>query len=619
MKRTFMLLLAIMVIPAMLFANGLTTEAGKPTVDVFDADISLATNQIYNMTNDNVYILKELVFVDSGCVLNIDSGTVIKGEPGIAENSKALICARGGQIFANGTRNYPIIMTGTVDNVDDPTDMDFCENYTWGGLLILGMATVNTTDGTNQIEGIDPQNPKGLYGSDTSPDVCDNSGVYRYISVRHGGTEIGEANEINGITFGGVGAGTTVEYCEVFNNYDDGYEWFGGDVNTKYLVSAFNGDDGFDYDEGFRGCHQYWLMIMSPVCGGDSGGEHDGGTSPEDGTPFAEPFVWNLTSIGAGIDQNQRGIRLRDNAGAHFLNSIFVEHYKDFVRVEDIEGPTNSPEDSRSRVEGDCRLTFEGNYFYKGGEANTIDDFSWEEKPDTYSPIDPQLGEIMMGNVAPGACATWRDNNLGIDPMIMYDNHAPNWTDPDLARTEHPDYWAPVVNCPPWPAWICGQPDIYVPPVIFNPMLSPESPAATAGITDVNCPNICAANPGNIDLVDYRGAFPPYDPGQPLEDQLWIAPWTYVWFLGMVWDPAFEQNNLCGDPNGDGSPDVSDAVYIINFAFAGGTPPDPLFTGDANCDQSVDVSDAVYIINYAFAGGNAPCDLDGDGYPDCNI
>ena len=74
---------------------------------------------------------------------------------------------------------------------------------------------------------------------------------------------------------------------------------------------------------------------------------------------------------------------------------------------------------------------------------------------------------------------------------------------------------------------------------------------------------------------------------------------------------------LCGDANNDWSVDVSDAVHIINYAFAGGTPPDPYVSGDANCDGSVDVSDAVYIIAYAFAGGNAPCDTDGDGIPDC--
>src|SRR5690606_10005528 len=106
-------------------------------------------------------------------------------------------------------------------------------------VILLGYASVNTTSGTGQIEGIPSTEPRGLYGGGATPDDEDNSGTLRYVSIRHSGAEIGAGNEINGLTMGGVGRGTTIEYVEVYANVDDSFEWFGGTVNTRYLVSSF--------------------------------------------------------------------------------------------------------------------------------------------------------------------------------------------------------------------------------------------------------------------------------------------------------------------------------------------------------------------------------------------
>lgn len=261
MKRAILALFVIVMLPAVLLSQ--TTEAGKPTMDLFDADIN--TGDVVTLDSNHVWILKDGVFVDSGAVLNIEPGTIIKGEGGTGEDSKYLCVARGGQIFANGTEDKPIIFTGSTDNVDDPYDIAYGTNGLWGGVIILGRSFCNTPTGVEQIEGIPTTEPRGEYGGGLAPDSLDNSGVFRYVSIRHGGTEIGAANEINGLTMGAVGAGTVIEYIEVYNNYDDGFEWFGGTVNTKYLVSAFNGDDAFDYDEGFRGYHQFWFVDRKSV------------------------------------------------------------------------------------------------------------------------------------------------------------------------------------------------------------------------------------------------------------------------------------------------------------------------------------------------------------------
>src|SRR5690606_25854069 len=134
-----------------------------------------------------------------------------------------------------------------------------------------------------------------------------------YISIRHGGALIGADNEINGLSMGGVGRGTTVEHIEVFYNLDDGFEFFGGTVNTKYLAAIFCGDDAFDYDEGFRGKGQFWFSITSPEIGNNSG-EFDGGINPEDAEPYSIPTLYNVTLVGSGvgaINNKQDNILLR--------------------------------------------------------------------------------------------------------------------------------------------------------------------------------------------------------------------------------------------------------------------------------------------------------------------
>jgi len=336
----------------------------RPEVTVTDASI------VGNVTwsSDTVYVLSGFVFVDNGEALTIPAGTVVKGMPGQGVNASALVVARGGKIYANGTAGAPVIFTAQSDNVDDATDMPLDARGLWGGVILLGRAETNTADSTGHIEGIPTTEPRGTYGGSLD---TDNSGVMRYVSIRHGGTNIGEGNEINGLTFGAVGSGTTIEHIEVFNNQDDGYEWFGGTVNTKYLVSAFNGDDAFDYDEGFRGKGQFWFAVMSDQNGiGNRGAEQDGGTVPEDGLPLAIPVLYNATYIGSGAAsgnaENDLALIFRDNAGGKYYNSVFTDFSNYTLQVEDLA----SGEDSRARLEaGDLEL--KNNVWYGFGSGST--------------------------------------------------------------------------------------------------------------------------------------------------------------------------------------------------------------------------------------------------------
>ncbi|MBN2683058.1 MAG: hypothetical protein JXR58_11160 [Bacteroidales bacterium] len=273
----------------------------------------------------NTYILAGRVFVNDGQVLTIEPGVVVKGRAGEGENASALIVARGGKIYAEGSAEKPIIFTAESDNLTG--NIDYLEKGLWGGVIILGNAALNSEPGESSIEGIPIGEPRGIYGGNVD---SDNSGVFKYVSIRHGGSNIGEGNEINGLTLGGVGSGTTIEFVEVISNKDDGFEFFGGTVVCKHLISAFNGDDAFDYDEGWRGKGQFWLAVQDVTdnISGDFLGEHDGGTNPENGIPFATPDIYNVTYFGKGSGNANGTIIFRNNAGGNYVNSIFLNQDK---------------------------------------------------------------------------------------------------------------------------------------------------------------------------------------------------------------------------------------------------------------------------------------------------
>lgn len=310
-------------------------------------------------TSDKVYVLNGFVFVNSGQTLTIQPGTVVKGRSGQGEDASALIVARGADIQACGTASDPIIFTAEADNLNG--NIPTMTRGLWGGVIILGNAGLNSTPGETAIEGIPTSESRGLYGGS---DDNDNSGSLCYASIRHGGTDIGAGNEINGLTLGGVGAGTDIHHVEVISNQDDGVEFFGGTVNTKYMLVAFGGDDAFDYDEGYRGKAQYWCVVADPSTG-DRGGEHDGGTDPETAMPYATPTVYNATYIGRGIGAGKRALTFRDNAGGSYSNSIFAQWGKG-VDIEKLA----SGEDSYSRFNsGD--LTLNNNIFFDVVNAGT--------------------------------------------------------------------------------------------------------------------------------------------------------------------------------------------------------------------------------------------------------
>ncbi|MFO7844074.1 MAG: hypothetical protein R6V16_09720 [Bacteroidales bacterium] len=303
-------------------------------------------------TKDKNYILDGFVFVNPGQTLTIEPGTVIRAKTGQGENASALIVARGGKIIARGTKDEPIIFTVEGDDLAGSVPLQV--RGLWGGIIILGNAELNTEYNEAKIEGIPISESRGIYGGNKNDD---NSGILKYVSIRHGGTNIGDGNEINGLTLGGVGSGTTIEYVEVISNEDDGFEFFGGTVNCKYLVSAFCGDDAFDFDQGYRGKGQFFLALQAPSLG-DHLAEHDGGTDPIWGEPFCIPEIYNATYIGNGHLNSAELMTFADNAGGKYYNSIFLNQLQG-VFIEYVTGFNDS---YYQFISGNLKI--ENNIFY---------------------------------------------------------------------------------------------------------------------------------------------------------------------------------------------------------------------------------------------------------------
>jgi hypothetical protein len=311
MRKLFTTLMAI-ITAASGFAADITIDAGKIT------DL--------NWTNDNVYRINGWAYVDSMDVLTIQAGTVIKGFPGEAESSSALIVSRGGRIVANGTAAEPIIFTALADDLAGSVPVH--ASGLWGGVIVLGYGQTNNGS-QKSIEGISAELEFGLFGGTEEEEVEDqDAGEMSYLSIRHGGTNIGEGNEINGLTMGACGSGTTISFVEVIANQDDGIELFGGAPRLDHFIVAFCGDDGYDLDHGVRSWGQFLLDVQDTASWGECFGEHDGGSGSGETSPFiAHTIFSNVSYIGntsaGGADK--KAFVLRDNWSGEYHNSIFYD------------------------------------------------------------------------------------------------------------------------------------------------------------------------------------------------------------------------------------------------------------------------------------------------------
>ena len=250
------------------------------------------TNMTWSASNE--YHLNGKVYVSGGATLTIQPGTKIVGlYNDVPAKASALVITRNGKINAAGTASNPIVMTAE-SNHQYPGG--------WGGFVVLGNAPINQTNNP-VIEGIEsdelPADVDIHYGGSNAND---NSGTIQYVRVEYAGANVSQDNELNSFTFGGVGAGTTFDHCQAYYGEDDAFEFFGGTINGKYLVSTSTHDDAFDFDFGYTGKLQFLVATVdanSTYYTKDPNGiECDNDTKGTSLTPFNHPTISNLTIDG---------------------------------------------------------------------------------------------------------------------------------------------------------------------------------------------------------------------------------------------------------------------------------------------------------------------------------
>lgn len=277
------------------------------------------------LTSQNEYLIEDGVFIGGdnkeNSVLRIQAGTVLRGLPG-----SFISVMRSSQIFAEGTKERPIVFTSlkTQDR----------KRGEWGGLVINGNAPINACKAGAPVceaisEGIKIEPVK--FGGNNPED---NSGVLRYVRVEFAGYPISQDNELNGITFNGVGRGTEVDYVQVHMNADDGVEFFGGTVGVKHLVLTGNEDDSIDWDFGFTGKIQF-AVVQQADDSADNGVEADNLKSPQSAQPRSNPEISNVTFLGGA--KSGFGLLLRAGTAAQMSNIIVTGFSKACIDIDDAE------------------------------------------------------------------------------------------------------------------------------------------------------------------------------------------------------------------------------------------------------------------------------------------
>ncbi len=346
-------------------------------------------------TANNIYKLQGKAIVPEGVTLTIEPGTIIKGAEGTGTLASSLIVARGGKINAIGTADDPIIFTSILDNISQGqrsgTNLDETQNGLWGGLIILGNAPGSfEADVTEfQIEGIPADESYGLYGG-TNP--TDNSGVISYVSIRHGGALIGGNNEINGLTLGGVGSGTSISNIEVVANQDDGIEFFGGTVNVSNALVWAQGDDGFDVDQAYSGTLDNFIYVAGPDS--DHGLEIDGPEGSATGSfTFKNGTLKGLDAEMADFRKSSEGtvsdcrffdftvdgdLEIDDTgSSANYWNGRLVIKNNVFVTTSTIEKICHDKSDNADETAFDAKMSTDNTADENGFNGADIGRYNW--------------------------------------------------------------------------------------------------------------------------------------------------------------------------------------------------------------------------------------------------
>jgi len=280
------------------------------------------TNNITWVMNGKVQVGTDTGQGGTAATLRIQPGTLLVSTGNSANSFDHLAVNRGSKLFAEGSREFPIIMT-TANELPGAPGTPAPGQL--GGLVLSGNAPANCNP--NCVAEWDSTNRYG------GTDAKDSSGIVRYMQVRYSGYIFTTNRELNAFTFNGVGSGTTLEYLQAFRGQDDGFEFFGGTANVRYAVVTCGGDDGFDWDEGYTGKLQFGLVDQRGCAGEDHGFELSNSPTNADATPRARGTVANVT-VRAGTGNNRDGLQLNSGTGGNFFNVLIDGFKRSCVAIE---------------------------------------------------------------------------------------------------------------------------------------------------------------------------------------------------------------------------------------------------------------------------------------------
>lgn len=292
------------------------TIYGAPTATV-SADITTNTT----WATGTIVLLENKIYVKNNAVLTIQAGVIIRGDK---TTQGTLLISKGSKIVAQGTSSNPIVFTSS-EAPGARAEGD------WGGVVILGNATMNQPGGIGNIEGIVVSTDSEFGGTNDQ----DSSGVLSFVRIEFPGIAFQPNKEINGLTFGAVGSKTKIDHIQVSFSGDDSYEWFGGTVDAKYLIAFRGTDDDFDTDFGYRGRVQFGLIVrdadLFDAAGDSNGFESDNDATGTINLPRTAPIFSNITSVGPlrnGTvtlpvgEKFERAFYIRRNSALSVFNSI---------------------------------------------------------------------------------------------------------------------------------------------------------------------------------------------------------------------------------------------------------------------------------------------------------
>lgn len=329
MKKVFRNSFAILALSSLIFTSCSSDDSTPVKDDTENPGTDFVVNEndfkgtinsgTVTLDGTKTYQLTGSLIVNNGAKLVIPAGTTIIGTGG---TSSYIAVAQGGKIEINGTATNPVVMTGAEQVPGN-----------WGGLVICGKAPINKgATATAEVSEL-------TYGG---TDVNDNSGTIRYLRIEYAGANFNSEKEFNGLSLFGVGKGTTIEYVQLHEGADDGIEFFGGTVDTKYIVSSNNEDDLFDWTEGWNGTNYYWYGKRTKV--GNRGIEADNNSSNHLATPTSNPTINHLTLIGMGNQGDEpQAIKLRVGTFGS-LNNVVLSNWNvgfDVQHDESIEAIGN--------------------------------------------------------------------------------------------------------------------------------------------------------------------------------------------------------------------------------------------------------------------------------------